>query len=760
MRTMYSALFIVLTASLAFCAVKSFRAHKRFSPTVSRLLVSLIPPMLGNAIIVATTNRLAAIIGYYVYFLGMNSVMSAVFSFALTYCGMAEHGRQKRRIVDAVLAADAVQMMLNPFFHHAFLTETTTLENAAYYRLLPLAGQTVHRIVDYAVFLIVLGIFIYRVIHSPKVDVERYAVILAAMVFMGLWETFYIFSRTPIDRSMIGFGIFGLLIFYFALYYKPVRLLDKMLVGIASQLPDALFFFDLTGSCFWINEPGRRLLRMEKEDDPDLAISLLKSKFGDIGENREGDWETEKTLREDHELRYYSMERRDARDDRGQKAATFLSVRDITREMTAYQTERYNASHDRLTGIYTREHLYHQMREKMKAHPGEIYYALYLDVKDFKIINDIFGTSFGDQVLQQIAEMLRRIMPEGAVYGRLTGDTFGACVPRNAFRAADFSREMRSFTVSDGANEQPILMHLGVYEITEPEIEPSVMFDRAHMALTAIQHDYNTRISYYSEEMRDSTLWSQEISLELPAALAEGQIRAYLQPIVNGAGKAVGAEALIRWMHPEHGLLFPAQFIPVFEKNGMIADVDRYMWEQACAILARWKAEGREQFISVNISPRDFYFMDLSAELQGLVSRYDIDPKYLRLEITETVMMTDIEKRIRILEDLKAMGFLIEMDDFGSGYSSLNLLNEMPVDVVKVDMLFVRKAKDNLRARTILKNVIHMTEEMGIDSLTEGVETEEQEKMLGDMGCKLFQGFYFSKAVPVEEFESMWKEEG
>ena len=760
MRTMYSALFIVLTASLAFCAVKSFRAHKRISPTVSRLLVSLIPPMLGNAIIVATTNHLAAIIGYYVYFLGMNSVMSAVFSFALTYCGMAEHGRQKRRIVDAVLAADAVQMMLNPFFHHAFLTETTTLENAAYYRLLPLAGQTVHRIVDYAVFLIVLGIFIYRVIHSPKVDVERYAVILAAMVFMGLWETFYIFSRTPIDRSMIGFGISGLLIFYFALYYKPVRLLDKMLVGIASQLPDALFFFDLTGSCFWINEPGRRLLRMEKEDDPDLAISLLKSKFGDIGENREGDWETEKTLREDHELRYYSMERHDARDDRGQKAATFLSVRDITREMTAYQTERYNASHDRLTGLYTREHLYDQMREKMKAHPGEIYYALYLDVKDFKIINDIFGTSFGDQVLQQIAETLRRIMPEGAVYGRLTGDTFGACVPRNAFRAADFSREMRSFTVSDGANEQPILMHLGVYEITEPEIEPSVMFDRAHMALTAIQHDYNTRISYYSEEMRDSTLWSQEISLELPAALAEGQIRAYLQPIVNGAGKAVGAEALIRWMHPEHGLLFPAQFIPVFEKNGMIADVDRYMWEQACAILARWKAEGRKQFISVNISPRDFYFMDLSAELQGLVSRYDIDPKYLRLEITETVMMTDIEKRIRILEDLKERGFLIEMDDFGSGYSSLNLLNEMPVDVVKVDMLFVRKAKDNLRARTILKNVIHMTEEMGIDSLTEGVETEEQEKMLGDMGCKLFQGFYFSKAVPVEEFESMWKEEG
>ena len=760
MRTMYSALFIVLTASLAFCAVKSFRAHKRFSSTVSRLLVSLIPPMLGNAIIVATTNRLAAIIGYYVYFLGMNSVMSAVFSFALTYCGMAEHGRQKRRIVDAVLAADAVQMMLNPFLHHAFLTETTTLENAAYYRLLPLAGQTVHRVVDYAVFLIVLGIFIYRVIHSPKVDVERYAVILAAMVFTGLWETFYIFSRTPIDRSMIGFGVFGLLIFYFALYYKPVRLLDKMLVGIASQLPDALFFFDLTGSCFWINEPGRRLLRMEKEDDPDLAISLLKSKFGDIGENREGDWETEKTLREDHELRYYSMERHDARDDRGQKAATFLSVRDITREMTAYQTERYNASHDRLTGLYTREHLYHQMREKMKAHPGEIYYALYLDVKDFKIINDIFGTSFGDQVLQQIAETLRRTMPEGALYGRLTGDTFGACVPRNAFRAADFSREMRSFTVSDGANEQPILMHLGVYEITEPGIEPSVMFDRAHMALTAIQHDYNTRISYYSEEMRDSTLWSQEISLELPAALAEGQIRAYLQPIVNGAGKAVGAEALIRWMHPEHGLLFPAQFIPVFEKNGMIADVDRYMWEQACAILARWKAEGREQFISVNISPRDFYFMDLSAELQGLVSRYDIDPKYLRLEITETVMMTDIEKRIRILEDLKARGFLIEMDDFGSGYSSLNLLNEMPVDVVKVDMLFVRKAKDNLRARTILKNVIHMTEEMGIDSLTEGVETEEQEKMLGDMGCKLFQGFYFSKAVPVEEFESMWKEKG
>ena len=311
--------------------------------------------------------------------------------------------------------------------------------------------------------------------------------------------------------------------------------------------------------------------------------------------------------------------------------------------------------------------------------------------------------------------------------------------------------------IKDKIQYKPMFLwvsHL-IYEITESGLDVSVMFDRARLALSTVKDEFQTRITFYDNEMRDRVLWNQHISSQLSDAIHTRQIRPYLQPIVNRNGKVVGAEALVTWIHPVDGFLSPASFIPVFEKNGMIVEVDKYMWRCACEILARWEKEGIEAFISVNISPKDFYFMDVAAEIKKVVKEYGVNPSRLRVEITETVMMTEIDKRIRILNDLKEAGFLIEMDDFGSGYSSLNLLKDMPVDLIKIDMMFLNKSKNDIKARKILHNIISLSDDLGISSLTEGVETMPQYEMLSGMGCKLFQGYYFSKPVPVDEFEKI-----
>jgi EAL domain-containing protein (putative c-di-GMP-specific phosphodiesterase class I) len=255
--------------------------------------------------------------------------------------------------------------------------------------------------------------------------------------------------------------------------------------------------------------------------------------------------------------------------------------------------------------------------------------------------------------------------------------------------------------------------------------------------------------------MRENALRNKRIAEELTAAIADGQIRPWLQPIVDREKKIIGAEALARWIHPVEGIRFPGDCIPVLEKNGMIADLDRCIWRQACMILAQWKEEGKDLFLSVNISPRDFYLLDVAGELKSMVREYGVEPSKLRLEITESVMMTDDENRMKILRDMQSCGFLIEMDDFGSGYSSLNLLREMPVDVLKIDMVFLRNTADQERerARTIVEDVISMANHLSITSLTEGVETEYQYSKLREMGCQLYQGFYFAEPMPVEEFE-------
>lgn len=292
------------------------------------------------------------------------------------------------------------------------------------------------------------------------------------------------------------------------------------------------------------------------------------------------------------------------------------------------------------------------------------------------------------------------------------------------------------------------------YEVVEKDIDVSVMFDRAHLALSTINDNYKQHIAYYDNKMRDKVLWDQKITIGLSEALRSMQIRPYLQPITNREGKVVGAEALARWIHPVQGFLSPGLFITTLEKNGLIVEVDRHIWRCACQILSKWKEEHKDMFISVNISPKDFYYIDILSEITGLVKEYDIDPKKLRVEITETVMMTDADEKFGKLEELRKAGFIVEMDDFGSGYSWLNLLKDMPVDVLKIDMKFLANSDNIEKAHTIIKNIIKLSEELNIVSLTEGVETVQQYTELSDMGCKLFQGYYFAKPLPQNDYET------
>lgn len=756
MRQEFSIIFILLVLALSVCAFLSYRSSKKIGPSVSLLLCGLIPPVIGNLIIISSSVRFISTLGCYIYFLGMDLAIYSLLRFTFDYCLIRWPNTGLKIFVYAFFVIDVIQLLLNPLFHHAFTTEAIIVDAEPYYRLVPYLGQTFHRVVDYAVFLAVIIIFIYKMIHTPRVYVERYSIILAVMLFTGAWETYYIFSRTPVDTSMIGFGVFGLLVFYFSMYYRPLKLLDRMLAGIASQIPEALFFYDDAGRCIWANEPGLKLTGI-KDTDFEKAKDRLAELFGDFEQDSD-EWTLKRSQKVDDEMRYYIMEKHTVKDSRDYSSGSFLSIKDNTEEQNALQKEKYNATHDRLTDLYTKEHLYECIHRLLLNDQKTDFLIIMIDVKDFKIINDIFGSEFGDYTLKQIAEWIKGMMPQKSVYGRLSGDMFGVCIPKDEFDAEKLEKALSQFVVRNDNIEHHILVHLGVYEVNEPKLDVSVMFDRAHMALSTIKDDYQTHIAWYDDKMRERVLWDQHISTQLRRAIYEKQVRPYLQPIVDTEGRIVGAEALVRWIHPVDGFLSPGMFIPVFEKNGMIAELDKYIWRCACKLLYSWKKEHSDLFISINISPKDFYFIDVAAEIKKIVKEYDIDPSKLRIEITETVMMTDINNRMKILEELKEAGFMIEMDDFGSGYSSLNMLKDMPVDILKIDMVFLSKSKQNEKAQKIMHNIISMSEDLGIISLTEGIEDEEQFRFLLEMGCKLFQGYYFARPMPVDEFENKYLE--
>ncbi len=765
MRLTYTIIFVVLIVILFNCAFVSRKSTKSIGNAVFWLVTSFIIPVFGNLIIIFSSNKLLSTIGYYIYFIGMDSAVMAIMYYSFKYCNIERRFKKVYYLIHSLVFIDCIQYIFNPFFHQAFTTEPITVDNRIYYSLNAFPGQTYHRIVCYGILLVAIAIFFMKIVTSPKIYVEKYAVILIALIFITLWETYYIVSKIPVDRSMIGFAAFAVLAFYFSLYYRPMRLLDQMLVNMVSNTKDAIYFFDKNRNCVWVNEPGRLLLDLV--GDFESVPARLRDMFG------EKEWSADewcakevidykniydKNPENTSVKKYYYLEKHKVEDDRGEKIGSFISIRDITKEQLALEKERYNATHDSLTEMYTKEYLFQLFRNMLNENPDREYYVIYANINDFKIVNDIFGNEFGDFVLKYIASIIQSQVQDKGICGRLVGDTFGICIPVDEFDEESFEKELTHFTVSDGTVEHYILMHLGVYKVNKKELEISYMFDRARIALSTIKNDYKTYIAFYDHKMREDMLWEQHITTDLAEALKNNQIVPFLQPIVNSQQKVVGAEALVRWLHPEDGFLAPYRFIPIFEKNGMIAEVDKHMWEAACQLLSKWKKSGKEFFISINISPKDFYFMNVYEVIKEITTRYDIDPKMLRIEITETMMMNDAEKRFDIIRHFREGGFTVEMDDFGSGYSSLNMLKDMPVDLIKIDMAFLRKTKDSKmeKAMVIVHHVIRMLNELGLVSLTEGVEEEKQFSQLSSMGCSLFQGYYFSKPMPVKEFEDKY----
>ena len=586
----------------------------------------------------------------------------------------------------------------------------------------------------------------------PRIYRERYAVILISLVIGTLWRTVYVFSRAPIDRSMLGFAACGILIFYFCIYYRPVRLLDSMLANIVSEMDEAIFLFDLDGKCIWINEPGKEMAKVY-DGNFDQVLINLKEFIGDIEgipEKRHVDY----SIDSDAGVKYYTLEKNSCFENTGKVHGSYLKVRDVTDEKLKIEDEFYAYNHDMLTGLYTKEYLYEKVSDRIAKGDTDNFCIAYIDVRDFKIVNDVFGRSFGDFALCTMAEWIREHAGKTSIYGRMGGDSFGVFLPKSGVKQDELENDLANFVIRRGDKEHHIVIHMGFCDIEEVD-DVSILFDRAHLAIAAIKDEFKQHLAFYESSMREKVKYSLDISAQLGTAIRENQIVPYLQPIVDTDGKIVGAEALARWIHPTQGFMNPGSFIPIFEENGMIVDVDKHIWRTACKILDSWKATHPDLFISVNISPKDFFLTDVLVDIKDFAEEFDINPQNLRIEVTETSMMSNTDGRMKILEDFRKNDFIVEMDDFGSGYSSLNMLKDMPVDVLKIDMKFLGKTEDQERANKIVKNVIRLSDDLGILSLTEGVETEEQFEMLKQMGCMLFQGFYFSKPVPLKDFEGM-----
>lgn len=756
MRIVYGLAVLLEAILIAYCAIGSFKKNDRLGKSVCiyetlalfcAIVFFVFTFVPGHTVTVLAKGLTMALFDW---------MLIALMFYTQNYTGAIKtfKGVQAASMIFAVL--DTYMLIENTWTNKIFDIESIKAENikvvfnndSLWYRL--------HFIFTYAFVILIIFTYLYMIIKSSRMYREAYGAI-AVVIFIGFsFDIATIGSDSIYDLTMIIYGAIAIIIYYLTYRYVPNELIENMLSLVVRDMNNGIICYDRKGRCIYYNDLMEAIYRHGGN------MSVYESKYSQwiekLGDDRRDSMTFQTTdIEINGEKHYFEIAYKRIYDESNRVICDYFVYNDRTQMYESWEQEKYKASHDSLTGLLNRDQFYEDVHDMVNKYHDTTFYLICSNIKDFKFINEIFGMEKGNQVLIKQAKLMASNPSERTICARLMNDRFALCLPREEFdekRVADSIKELqREFS----GNSFHLHTYMGVYEIRDRDEAVSIMVDKANIAADTIKNNYDCCVAYYDEHLLEISIEQRRLLGEFEPALQNDEFVMYLQPQVKRDGAAKGAEALVRWVHPSRGILTPYAFIDILENAGLIYKLDLYIWEKAAQKLAEWKEKGYGSYhISVNISTKDFYIIDIYETFTGLINKYGIAASNLHLEITETTLMTDFEKNMNIIHKLQGVGFRVEIDDFGSGYSSLNMLKDISADVLKIDMGFLRKSENEVKGQDILESIITLAGKIGMDVITEGVETKKQLDMLTMMGCHEFQGYYFSKPVPVSEFEEKY----
>lgn len=755
MRIIYGLTVLLEAILIAYCANGSFKKHDKigksvciyellaFACAIDFFIFTFVP---GHTVTVLAKGLTMALFDW---------MLIALMLYTQYYTGAVKSFKsvQAASMIFAVL--DTYMLIENTWTNKIFDIESIKAEHINVVFNNDSLWYKLHFMFTYAFAIMIIFTYLFMFIKSSRIYRKAYGAIAIVIIIGVSFDIATIGSDTIYDLSMIIYGVMSVLIYYLTYRYVPNELIENMLSLVVSDMNNGIICYDRKGRCIYYNDLVETIYgHGSNMSDYERKYSRWIEKTGD-------DRRDSMTFQTDIELNgqkhYFEIAYKRIYDERKRFICDYFVYNDRTQMYESWEQEKYKASHDSLTGLLNRDQFYEEVHDMVNKYPDTTFYLICSNIKDFKFINEIFGMEKGNQVLIKQAKLMASNPSERTICARLMNDRFALCLPREEFdekRVADSIEELqREFT----GNSFHLHTYMGVYEIRDRDEAVRVMVDKANIAADTIKNDFDCCVAYYDGHLLEISIEQRRLLGEFEPALQKDEFAMYLQPQVNCDGVAKGAEALVRWVHPSRGILTPYAFIDILENAGLIYKLDLYIWEKAAQKLAEWKEKGYGSYhISVNISTKDFYIIDIYETFTGLISKYDIPASKLHLEITETTLMTDFEKNMNIIHKLQDAGFRVEIDDFGSGYSSLNMLKDISADVLKIDMGFLRESENEVKGQDILESIITLASKIGMDVITEGVETKKQLDMLTMMGCHEFQGYYFSKPVPVSEFEEKY----
>ncbi|MDO4303312.1 MAG: EAL domain-containing protein [Bacillota bacterium] len=756
MELLYIAALCGLLIFMNFVGIRAQGQRSPLARALRQLMVMVTVTVAAGMLPVLMPSEAAALFVQCIHYAGTEWLLIFLLRFLEQYTEDVWSKKSAKIIIYSLAVVNSVSMLLNGAFHHIVTCRYTDIGNGVmcYVFMTQKPWYSLHLCFTYVLVACNLGVLIRQSVITTKFYRKKYSVALLMLVITVAMDGVCTIMDYPLDYSLYAYVILAIALTYYSIYYIPQGLITKTLSYVVADSSSGVVCFDVIGKCIYANEMAMSIYGNPSElsaMEPIFRKELGEKEFSNA---KEGKWDREFILN-GHTL-YFDMNFSKLFDEQENYIGCYFILHDKTEDMEKLEREHYRSTHDILTGLFNREYFYECVKKRREM-PDEEYYMTCTNIKDFKLINDLFGAEMGDAILIRLAEVMKEALPEGTICGRLESDHFAFCIRKELFQESALIDGINEVARMIPSSEYHILIHIGVYAVQRADYDAAVMCDRANIAIGTVKDSYDCMIAYYDESLMERVMSEKRLVSEFDSALADGQFVMFLQPQVSTAGTVLGAEALVRWMHPQRGMVSPGEFIKAFENAGLIYRLDQYIWDLAAQKLREWKDSGHEDLhISVNISAKDFYYLDIYRTFVDLVEKYDIPPKKLKLEITETALMMDLEKQLVLLDKLQSYGFNVEIDDFGSGYSSLNMLKDIHADVLKIDMGFLRKTQDNERAQIILRMIIELAKQLHMIVITEGVESKAQVDYLTETGCDMFQGFYFARPVAVPEFEQRY----
>lgn len=595
-----------------------------------------------------------------------------------------------------------------------------------------------------------LALLISSIVKAPSYNKVKYITILTSESLVLIADYIFNSLALPLNISLLMLVASSIFIANYVNKDFSAPILIGPLSAITESINDIIFCYDSSENLIYANSAAKNVFKKSNDNLENFAKEFRQNFLI----NRP----TELSLKlENGEERYYITEYKDFFISNS-NIGSYLRLQDKTKETLESRRKNYIATHDLLTGLFNRSGFFKKMQEALYQNTFKNPILICTNIKDFKLINTIYSEQVGDSVLQNQTEVIKRLPGhKKSIIGRIADDKFAILMEKQDFDKDIFEEVFNEVSCIIEKTLYNIQIVAGIYEIYDKKDTIQSIYDKAKISLDAIKDSDNQIFSFYNPSMMEKMLKEKDIVNDFEKSLNEKQFSIQLQPVIDNDGNVLGAESVVRWNNPKYENLTPSSFLDVLERTSLIYKLDVYVWELVAKKLHEWKERGfSDRFISVNVSSKDKFFIDIIKTFSELIKKYDISPQNFKVEIRETAMLENPEKTIEIFSQLKKLGIKVYIDNFGTGFSSLNVLKDFIADGIKMDTSFLSESKVSGKNKIILQTMISMSSNLGMEFIAKGVESENQMLALSKMDCKLFQGFYFSKPLPVKTYEAKY----